>query len=184
MKRYVRSSDYIPEDDPLEFDIEIVLELDQPYWYDKVVSTIKPVKDSDGNIDEQALADYNDFITNLFGVLDSYFEVVDFTQSPKDAKTSWYFWLFAKRADGTVATKVICRLRISDHEYEDYHDPKKEHEYVEQESQKYKTPKDKPFQKWKVKSIIVNGDFYDSYDDALDSIDTQLEEYSRKLAKK
>lgn len=148
----------------------------------EIVGGITPVMWDNKKIDEQALADYDAFVSNVYEILYTFFDIVNIEKSNR-SETSWYFWLYAKNKDDKVATKVLIRLRLSDHELPDTHDEQAENEYIGREAEKYKRPKDKLRQRWKLKNIVVNNDTYSSYDDAEDAIDEYLEELSRHFTK-
>lgn len=181
MKRYIRSTTNIFISEKNIIDVVYDVPFDTKV-YGAIPSEITPVTDPDGKIDEQALADYDAFVTNIYAMLCKHFEIVEIEQSDR-SKTSWYFYLFAKNRDD-VATKFLIRLRLSDHEYPDYHDCSKEKRFVEQKAQEYKMPKEKAYQEWKIKHIIVNNKKYYSYDDAEDMIYDELERYSKQMYNK
>lgn len=151
--------------------------------FGSIPSEITPVMRLDDRIDEQALADYDSFVTNIYAMLSALFDVVDIEQSNK-SETSWYFYLYAKNKNDGISTKFLIRLRLSDHEYSKRHNARKEREFVERKAQEYKRPKEKLYQEWKIKQIIVNNKKYFSYDDAEDAIYDELEEYSKKIFNK
>lgn len=181
MKIYVKGSEnhMVSED----YIIDVIYEVS----FDKSIlasySEIKPVYLQDGTIDEQALADYNAFIDNIYACLSNRFDIVDIEESLR-SKTSWYFWLYGKDANGNVATKFLVRLRISDHEYSEYHNKKSEHNYVRGKAQELKRPLSKREQDWKIKNIIINGRKYNSYEEAEDAIYEEMDRLSKELNNK
>lgn len=146
-------------------------------------SEINPVYLPDGTIDEQALADYNDFVDNLYTCLCSCFDVADIEEGTR-SKTSWYFYLYGKNKEGKVATKFLVRLRVSDHEYSERHVKHSENHYVDYQAQDLKRPQTKKVQKRKLYSVIVNHETYGSYDDALDDMYDKMELLSDQLNNK
>lgn len=147
---------------------------------------ILPTMLPDGTIDQQALANFKAFIDNIFAVLYEYYDIVDIDFSNK-SDTSHYFWVYGKKSDGTIGTKVVCRLRISDHEYSEWHDEAAEKKYVNDRAQSddIKRPKEKTtYQQWRIKSIVVDGNKYTDYDDAIDKIEEELEEYAKRISNK
>lgn len=181
MKIYIRSSEIksLPEEYVIDVNYEV------PFDESVVASSseIKPVNLPDGSYDEQALADYDAFIDNIYASLCHRFEVVDVEESPM-SKTSWYFWIYGKDANGNIATKFLVRLRISDHRYSERHSGKAERTYVDKKAQEYKQPASKKYQKWKLKNIIVNGQEYSTYWDAENAIDDEMEKLSNELNNK
>lgn len=184
MKIYVKSADTSCEGDCKVYNIEAFYDVNFDMGvYASEDSSIKPVKLANGDIDQQALADYDCFADNVYSILCDYFEVVDVDFSDK-SDTSRYFYMYAKNENGDIATKFIIRLRLSDHEYSDRHNPNLEKQYVDKKVQEYKRPQDKRIQKWKLRNIIVNGATFSSYLDAEDAIETEMEEYSKKMYNK
>ena len=152
---------------------------DESVW--SIISAgITPVAWGDGRVDEQALADYNDFVDNVYATLCAFFDAVDVEKSIK-SDTSWCFGLCAKNKDGDIAARYIIRLRISDHDHPTRHREQDEKKYVEKQAQSYKKPADKKFQNWRIKSIIVNNEKFQSYDEVLDAIYEELESYSKRM---
>lgn len=141
---------------------------------------IKPIYLQDGTVDEQALADYDAFIDNIYASLVDIFDVADIEESPK-SKTSWYFWIYGKSVDGDVTTKIIVRLRVSDHDYSERHSKKAEHIYVDKKAQELKRPSSKQHQRWKIRNITINEETYSSYEEAEDAIYEELEKLNNKL---
>lgn len=175
MKIYTKSNTY---------DIEVLYDVDfDMSIYASDDSSIKPVKLSNDDIDGQALADYDAFADNIYGILSEYFEIVDVDFSDK-SDTSRYFYMYAKNVDGDVVTKYIIRLRLSDHDYVERHNPTLEKQYVDKRVQDYKRPQNKKWQKWKLKSIVVNGKYFSSYDEAEDVIEAEMELYSKQIYNK
>jgi hypothetical protein len=92
--------------------------------------------------------------------------------------------MYAKNKEGKIATKFLIRLRLYDHDYSERHNVKLEKEFVKKKVQEYKRPKEKKLQKWVLKQIIINGDYYHDYYEAYDAIEQELEEYSKKMFNK
>lgn len=174
MKNYTIQIYHIEVFYDVDFDMSI---------YSATESKIKPVKLKNGDIDQQALADYDSFADNIYAALCEYFEIVDIDFSDK-SDTSRYFYLYAKDKSGSIATKFIIRLRLSDHEYTERHNVDLEKKYVEKRAQELKQPKTKKYQKWKIKKIVVNSSTYPDYDTAEDAICEELEEYSKRMFRK
>ena len=181
MKIYVRGSE--SKNLPEEYVIDVIYNVP----FDKSIlasnSEINPIYLHDGTIDEQALADYDAFIDNIYACLSNRFEVVEIEESPRSV-TSWYFWMYGKDADGNVATKILVRLRISDHEYAERHNRKAEHDYVKNRAQELKRPSSKREQDWKIKNIIINGEKYSTYEEAEDAIYDKMDRLSKELKNK
>lgn len=146
-------------------------------------SEINPSYLQDGTIDEQALADYDAFLDNIYACLSNRFDIVEIEESPKSV-TSWYFWIYGKDADGNIATKLLVRLRISDHEYSKRHNRRAEHDYVKDKAQEFKRPASKREQDWKIINIVINGTKYSSYEEAEDAIYEKMDRLSNELNNK
>lgn len=183
MKVYIRSSDDGRKSMTEEYIIDVFYEI--PFDLNSVSadSEIKPIYLSDGTIDEQALADYDAFVDNIYACLYNRFEIVEVEESPR-SKSSWYFWLYGKDAEGNVATKFLVRLRISDHEYSERHSKKAERKYVGSKAQELKQPASKSSQDWKIRNITINGDKYSSYEEAEDAIYEKMDRLSAELNNK
>lgn len=182
MKKYIRSSAELNLSKENVIDVIYNVPFDVKV-FGSIPSDITPVTQLDGRIDEQALADYDAFVSNVYAALCAFFDVVDIEQSDR-SETSWYFYIYAKNHDGDTATKFTIRLRLSDHEYSSRHDVGKEKIFVEKKVQEYKRPKEKAYQLWKIKQIVVNNKKYSSYDDAEDAIYDELERLSKNLFNK
>ena len=180
MKIYIRNSEQYMKEIPNEYIIDVFYDVPDESVWSVISAGITPIAWEDDRVDEQALADYNDFVDNIYAALCAFFDVVDIEESNK-SDTSWYFWLYAKNKDGDVATKFIIRLRLSDHDYLVRHRERDEKTYVEKKAQTYKRPAEKKFQQWQIKSIVVNNEKYQDYDDAVDAIYNELESYSKKM---
>lgn len=79
-----------------------------------VVAAIQPVKQSDGTIDEQALTEYDAFITQAEMYLeDAGLEIIDFDDSDA-SETSRYYTLADAEAhrNGTSKYVIFCVFRI------------------------------------------------------------------------
>ena len=117
MKLYIKSS--IPSDVPsITIDIDVHLE---PIVNNVAAafSNIKPVYDDNMEIDEQALADYDNFIEELLGELEYYdFKLLRASES-KSSVTSRYYTLanehYAENRDDLVNTldERIKELQLS-----------------------------------------------------------------------
>lgn len=177
MKVYIKSDSSGPNE--YIVDVLYTVPFDTSVFASKE-SDIKPVQLPDGTIDEQALADYNCFIDNIYSCLSYYFDIAEIEESPK-SQTSWYFWLYGKNKDGDIATKFLVRLRVSDHEYSEHHIKHSENQYVDYKAQELKRPQNKKVQKWKLREIIINGEHYSSYFEAEDEVEAEMEKLSDYL---
>ena len=111
--KLLSSSRLVPNAHFVDVDIQVNITCFEPN--EIAASKISPVIDLAGNLDRYALNEYENFVVNVLGLLDSSrFEEVDISKSNKSA-TSWYEWFYVRNKDGTVNSNCIVRLRISDH---------------------------------------------------------------------
>lgn len=139
-------------------------------------SEIVPIMYEVDNINPQALADYEAFVINVMGLIESMeFELKEFEKSTK-SETSYYFAFYAKDNEGNLKTKFIFIMRLSDHRL----DVDRGKNYRQELADKYKElPTKEGRQKWKLLNVVVNGKTFDSYDEALDMIDETFERIRR-----
>ena len=183
MKIYIKNSVSETKPIPEKYVIDVCYEIVSYPGFVSADTEIRSVNLQNGTADEQALADYDAFIDNIYACLINRFEIVEIEESPR-SKTSWYFWIYAKDSDGNIATKFLVRLRVSDHEYSEGHSKKAEHNYVERKAQEFKRPASKKRQDWKIKNIVINNDKYYSYEEAEDAIYEKMDKLSRELNNK
>lgn len=180
MKLYVRTD--IPSNVPyIDIDIDVIYEVE---IHDVVASfsNIRPVYNNDEEIDEQALADYDNFIDELLGELDyNDFKLLRASES-KSSATSRYYTLADEHQvdDGNI--KFIIFLRVSEHHAMLDEDQR---EWVRKQRQKdldtFKLPKSKKKQRYKLREIIVNNDTYSSYDDAIEDAVKKIQEWKTSI---
>ena len=164
---------------------------------DIAAAEIKPVLNPDGSMDQEAWLLYDEFITNVYGLINSRFEEISFEPSPY-SNTSWYLWFYVKNKDGSTNGSRIFRIRISDHEnhyalQNDSSDKaklelvkikEKEREYVQKYANEHKRPVDKVGdQKYIMKQILVNNSKFIDYDDAYLYVDKLLDSIYKKFSK-
>lgn len=134
---------------------------------------------------DQAVADYNAFIVNLWEAI----EYIGFTLEgePKQSSNnsySYYFDFFATDDDGNVVYKCIVHLRVSDHPLREYEGSNKNrNKYYKEQSETLESKYNMKKIRYKFKNIVVNGESYDSYDDALEDIENELKITRNKLLK-
>ena len=161
-------------------------------------SKIRPIYDEHGNIDRYALNEYENFIVNVYGLLDSKrFEEVEVQQSDH-SKTSWYAWFYVKNKDGSINSNYIVRLRISDHinhaRFSDKTSPeaarlkkyaeKSESQHLQDFANLHKQPCDKSSnQKYYATDIVINGDTFSDYLDAFEAVDYLIDRIYNKYSK-
>lgn len=150
-------------------------------------SSIKPVRLANKQIDPVAFQEYEDFVENVLNLLVTCnMHVMELKPSPK-SETSWYTWFYPTDSDEGVKSKVIFKLRISDHfnhwipkQGKSQKDSDKlmkqsEAKYNQETANRYKLPETKPGnQRFKVMNVVVNNKTFESYDEALDYVDKLL----------
>lgn len=194
MKKLVYSS---KQNDPNVVEIDVDVYFDVYQIVDIAATKIKPVLKPDGSMDEEAWSLYDEFITNIYGLINSRFEEISFEPSPY-SNTSWYLWFYVKNKDGSANGSKIFRIRISDHgnHYALQNDSsdkgklelakikEKEREYVQKYANEHKRPADKVGdQKYIMKHILINNSKFTDYDDAYLYVDKLLDSIYKKFSK-
>lgn len=194
MKKLIYSS---KQNDPNVVEIDVDVYFDIYQIVDIAATKIKPVLKPDSSMDEEAWSLYDEFITNIYGLINSRFEEISFEPSPY-SNTSWYLWFYVKNKDGSTNGSRIFRIRISDHEnhYALQNDSsdngklelakikEKEREYVQKYANEHKRPADKiGDQKYIMKHILINNSKFTDYDDAYLYIDKLLDSIYKKFSK-
>lgn len=151
MKRIYRS---------LTIDVCVEFEIDSA----SVAAAIQPVKQDDDTIDEQALTEYDAFITQAEMYLeDAGFEIIDFDDSDA-SDTLRYYTLADAESHRHGTSKYVIFLRISDHV------PKLRDEQYQRIKRRWRDTAATLGVKYKVRKITVNGATFYDYDSACDEI--------------
>lgn len=136
---------------------------------DLAASTIVPIHNKRCQLDEQAMAQWNNFIDNVLATLDYYdFDVVDNHKSNHEGSASYYISFYPTNSKGKIISKYLINFRISDHFIPNLN--KKSTGYYRKLAQNNSRTEGK--QRWKLEALIVNDRTFESYDDALDYLDT------------
>lgn len=175
MRRHKRSNQ--------ELTLNIVVHIVPDTSGEPVATTITPIVEDWGNriIDDQALADFNSFLWNIYEILDYY----DFEVSEKYKRksktfpyTSEYSWI-ARREDieaGDVPKYI--HLRISDHIQAPTADLEEKNKKRERaEAADLKLPKTKVRQRFIAEEIVANGDMNNkckTYEQALNLVEHMI----------
>ena len=183
MKKYMKCS---KQDQIKEFDIVIqayqdfeILSANYKGLYIPEGELIPGEKDV--VISEQLLADYEDFVDSVEDLLiDNY--GLELTYFDTSENNSYYYNFLAKDNSGKAILKFRLRLRISNHKA---HRTKEQQQHKKEET---KSPELLKFTHGKslipyAKTIIVNNTSYNSYLDAIEDIDEQVQEWVKKLTK-
>lgn len=148
--------------------IETIFSLENSYIAaDK--TPIRPIRLSEDKLDPQALLDYENFVSTVFGLLGSHhFEDVRYDISPK-SETSHYIWFYPTNKDGSRANRFVIKFRLSDHT-EKPQSPeiaRRKRYYNQKIANKLKDPSDKAAdQRYLLRGIVVNNTFFKDYDEA------------------
>lgn len=170
MKRVINSNIVNLLDIKIEF---------EPYQssnpYKVAASSILPVTDELGNIlDDQAYEDWIDFILNLEGaIINLDFEI--YKDGKGDNDVSHYYYLRYKRPDGSIIEKTMYKVRVSNH--------KRSKARIKKDKEERNYFKESKNIKLKFKSIIVNGERYNSYNEAYNKSEEILKEVRNDLLK-
>lgn len=134
-------------------------------------------------IDQQALANYNAFLETLWGMIDYYgFRLLRSKDSKSFPYTSKYTWLaYAEDVDADNIPLMI-KLRVSDHVQNFSKNHRKElQELNRAEAEELKRPSTKRKQRFVVKNIVVNGEQFATYEEALNAIDKEIRSWLTRL---
>lgn len=186
----------------IKLDIDILLEQSSA-----VAAAISPIFDDKDRIVPDAWSDYEEFITNLIGVFSQNgYECIKETRenyraSPRMAKAvrnsdlsaypspyseSYYFRMYKKSESSPENIKCLIIVRVSAHKSQEEleSNPTKRlrirrghNTWLENEANRLKQPQDKSRQKWRFKQMIVNDETFDNYDDALDTIEHNIQSW-------
>ena len=162
------------EDDvkKLTFDVSVTFEVDNQLLES---TPIRPIVTAEGEIDDQALSDYNGFILELLFELEDAVLIVIDEHDSNFSETSKYYTLADEEQFHNENMKFIIYLRVSDHVLKLTKEQKKLiNQKRKEESSKLKV-------KWKVRNIVVNDNLFTSYDDAIEFVGHKAEEYKRSL---
>lgn len=172
-----------------------------------IAAAISPIFDDNDRINLTAWNDYEEFITNLIGVFSQNgYELIretrenykptpkmdkidrnsDLAARPSPYSESYYFRIYKKSDSSPDNIKCLIIVRVSAHKSEEEleSDPmkrarvhKKHNAWLENEAQRLKRPETKSRQKWRFKQMLVDGEMFDSYDDALDTIEHNIQSW-------
>lgn len=137
-------------------------------------ATVRPIL-VDGEIDSQALADYEDFIEDILAEFDYIGLEVIHEQGSNLSKTSRYYTLADAEQYKDDNMKYIIYLRVSDHIATLSPEQKK---IIRQ---KRKDDSSRLRAKYKVRNIIVDNKTFETYDDALEYVIKKAAEYKQTL---
>lgn len=168
MKRFIHASMID------EFNIDIVVHFE--VIQDMIAaSEIRPILQEDGSIDDVALSEYLEFITEVLLELDDMgLEIIDYNDS-KSSDTSKYYTLADREQYETDTMKYIIYLRISDYV------PKLTKEQIDTIKHRRNEFAHRLKVKWKPRYITVNKDTHYSYEEALEDVIKKITDYKKML---
>ena len=123
---------------------------------------IPPVFKADGKIDLAAMDDYDEFIFHVFSVLDCHeLEIIEEETDP-ETETSYCITAIGKSGSTAGTEKYVFSINMAG-------------QYSPEafESAKMKSLFHSKLT-WAVRNVVINGDVFDSYDEALDGLDKKL----------
>lgn len=129
----------------------------------------------DGQLNDQALADYQDFIVEMLLELDEAGLVIIDSNESKKSKTSRYYTLADEVQYANRNAKFIIFLRVSDHVAELTTEQQK---LIKQRRDNLSN---RLHAKYKVRNILVNNMEYKTYDEAIEYVRKKALEYKRSL---
>ena len=171
---------FIEYKDLPHLDIDIDVYFDKENLKVSAAKKITPIYDTDGNINDQARADYDDFIESVILELEySGLAVIEETTS-NSSVTSHYFILADEESYNKDDIHWVIFLRVSDH----YFNPNSEE--VKQWSRQYRREKaDSLGVKYKPASIVVNNETqFNDYDQAVEFVCHKIDEFEVYLKRK
>lgn len=132
---------------------------------------ITPLKREDGSIDELAVAEFDDFVTEVYAVLDcnGYEELDPYHESSNNDSESRYFTMYKQEDETETSIKCAVYIRVSDH-YLDKSRDKYTKKYHAEHTKDLEQKIGKKISHWKAKNIIVNNRTFNSYDEAIEYI--------------
>lgn len=138
---------------------------------DTVVASkeIKPLIRPDGSVDELAVAEFDDFVTEVYAVLDcnGFDEVEPYSESNLENSESRYFIMYRPEDSTDDSIKCIVYIRISDH-YLDKSRKEYTNRYHAKHTEDISKNIGKRIRHWKAKNIVVNNKEFNSYDEAIE----------------
>lgn len=179
MKRYKRSNQ--------ELTLNIVVHIVPDTSGELVATTIKPIVEDWGKriIDDQALADFNSFLWNIYEILDYYdFEVSEKfkRKSASFPYTSEYCWIARRQDVEAGSVPKYIHLRISDHiQSHNVELAGKLKTRENAEADELKLPESKLRQRYMVKQIVINSEICKTYEEGLRKVEKDIFNWMEEL---
>lgn len=153
MKKAIESSEAATSAKIIRYDVEV-------QFVSECLTASKPLLKEDGTIDQAAMAEYEEFVLNTAAVLDEHeFVILEEREIPGN-ETSYCISAYKQTDSAAEDIKCVFFIRASAGDKSETDCPKK--------------PVSKQKRVWRLQSIVVNGEAFDSYDDALDGIGKKL----------
>lgn len=169
MKKWIHASSQL---DSLELNIDIL------FGSEVLATDILPVITDNGLLDDQAKADYDDFIETVLELIDYYdFHIYNSYRRTSGSfpYTSQYMWVAHRQEIANDSVHKLIKLRISDH-YQNFSKKRQRelNKQAKQEAYELRTPKTKKKQLYEPKTIVVNNSRYSTYEEALAYIEKEI----------
>lgn len=151
-----------------KLNILVEFEHENPLFASKEIS---PLRREDGSIDELAVAEFDDFATEVYAVLDrnGYDELEPYHESNNTDSESRYFTMYKSEDSTETSIKCVVYIRVSDH-YLDKSRDKYTKKYHAGHTKDIEQKIGKKISHWKAKNIVVNNKTFNSYDEAIEYI--------------
>ena len=151
-----------------KLNIFVEFEHEDPLFASKEIT---PLRREDGSIDELAVAEFDDFVTEVYAVLDcnGYEELDPYHERSNNDSESRYFTMYKSEDETETSIKCAVYIRVSDH-YLDKSRDKYTKKYHAKHTKDLEQKVGKKISHWKAKNIIVNNKTFNSYDEAIEYI--------------
>lgn len=168
MKRIIKSNTNIKK-----YDLYIEVE------YTNLTPDVEITSDTSVyNVPNSVYGKWDSFIINIENLFDENgFEIAEQHSSNRQNSLSQYYAIYPANEEKEVVYEIMMVLRVSDHALPRGVSHGKA--YYERYAQQNKRPEDKQYQRWKFEQIIVDGQYDDSYDEALKDAENIIEHWSK-----
>lgn len=130
------------------------------------------------NVPNSVYGKWDSFIINIENLFDENgFEIAEQHSSNRQNSLSQYYAIYPANEEKEVVYEIMMVLRVSDHALPRGVSHGKA--YYERYAQQNKRPEAKQHQRWKFEQIIVDGQYDDSYDEALKDAENIIEHWSK-----
>lgn len=150
--------------------LDIVVYFDSIPESENITASIKPIKLPNDSIDQIAKAEFDDFVMAVkLYLYAAGFDDLEKSYTSPYSEISEYFVMYKKSALSNNTIKCINYIRISDHDLSEEDQKAQAHWYAGHVDKLNDELSDIPLriEHWRPRYITVNGQKYDSYDQAL-----------------